>query len=133
MSQARPRATKKRTPVNIGVGMPAWLLLNQFGRVVFDAFGEWPYLVGSATHGKRWRDIDVRLILADEDFERWCGKLEHPLAANPRWSAFCLAFSYLGEQMTGLPVDFQIQQRTDANKEFPHEDRHALIMCGIIK
>lgn len=123
---------KAKAEISIGVGSPQWILLNQFGRLVQDAFGEFPYLVGSAAKGKKWRDVDVRLILSDEDYERWVGKLERPAIINRRWSAFCIAFSLLGNKMTGLPIDFQIDQRTDANKQYPKEPRHALIMCADI-
>lgn len=121
----------KRKETNIGVGMPGWLLLNRFGQVVFEAFGAWPYLVGSAAKSKTWRDVDVRLILSDKEFERWCGKLEVPRALNLRWNAFCLAFTYLGQHITGLPIDFQIDQRTDANKKYKGEPRVALIMYAV--
>lgn len=119
--------TDKSEPINIGVGMPAWIYLNLFGRVIFDAFGSYPFLVGSATTTKQWRDIDVRLILDDETFEQIVGKPTEPEMANRRWSALAAAFSELGRKMTGLPVDFQIQQRTQANKEFPNQHRCALI------
>src|SRR4051812_46951624 len=75
-----------------GVGMPAYLWLNWFGSVVWDAFGEPPYLVGSATRGKGWRDVDVRLILDDAEYERWCGPWQREEALNDRWVALCLAF-----------------------------------------
>lgn len=51
----------------MGVGMPAYLLLQEFGSQVWHAFGTPPYLVGSALDGKQWRDVDIRLILADAD------------------------------------------------------------------
>lgn len=117
-------------PVSIGVGMPHWLYLNQFGRMVCEAFGEFPYLVGSATVGKQWRDVDVRLILADDDYERIVGKFTLRDAENQRWSVLCMAFSELGKRVTGLPIDFQIQQRSMANAEFPHQHRCALIMMA---
>lgn len=110
----------------IGVGMPAWLYLNQFGRVVHEAFGEWPFLVGSAAETKQWRDVDVSLILPDEDYERIIGPLTEPHYINRRWAAFCTAFSMLGSQMTGLPIDFQIDQRSQANELYKGR-RHALI------
>jgi len=118
--------------VNIGVGMPQWLYLNQFGKIVHDAFGDWPYLVGSAVLGKTWRDVDVRLILADEEYEALVGKLERPEALNQRWCAFNMAFSELGKRITGLPIDFQIQQRTQANKENPNQPRCALILASLV-
>lgn len=117
--------------LNIGVGMPAWIYLNLFGRVIFDAFGSYPFLVGSATTTKQWRDIDVRLILDDETFERIVGKPTKPEIANRRWFAMTAAFSELGRKMTGLPIDFQIQQMTQANDEYPHQHRCALIGANL--
>jgi len=102
-----------------GVGMPAALKLDLFGHVVWDAFGSPPYLVGSALAGKVWRDIDVRLILDDAEYAKWfggnAGRMEHK---NGCWVAMCMAFSALGKEMTGLPIDFQIQQQTKANAEY---------------
>lgn len=106
---------KKRT---IGVGMPAALLLNEFGSQVWNAFGEIPFHVGSSLMGKQWRDVDVRVMLSDEDYTTMgLGDPNDP-HRNGKWVALCLAFSELGKKMTGLPIDFQIQQTTDANKKF---------------
>ena len=104
------------------VGMPGWLLLNVFAAVVGDAFGETPYLVGSATRRKTWRDVDVRVILSDDDYAAGFplrAGLTHPhaLSLGTRWAAVCMAFSALGRQITGLPIDFQIQSQTQANRE----------------
>lgn len=118
-----------KTTVKVGVGMPAWLLLNQFGRLVFDAFGEWPYLVGSAAQGKQWRDVDVRLILQDNEYERMFGKASRAAELNHKWVALCLAFATLGQKMTGLPIDFQIQDQTKANMLYDGP-RIALILCA---
>lgn len=102
----------------MGVSMPASLWLNEFGSLVFHAFGEHAYHVGSSVKDKTWRDVDVRVMLADEVYERLgLGDPKQP-HANARWCAFALAFSALGKQMTGLPIDFQIQQLTAANTEF---------------
>lgn len=101
-----------------GVGMPAALKLDEFGSQVWHAFGEPPYLVGSATSSKQWRDVDVRLILSDEVYEQMgLGDPQYP-SHNGKWVALCLAFGALGREMTGLPIDFQIQQQTLANKKF---------------
>lgn len=115
----------------VGVGMPQWILLNQFGQLVHDAFGDWPYLVGSALSGKQWRDVDVRLILDDAAYERLLGKPQKPAILNKAWAAHCLAFSLLGKHMTGLPIDFQIQTSSEANSEDPHfkGDRSCLMLC----
>ncbi len=112
----------------VGVGMPAWLKLNQFGRVLEEAFDATAYLVGSAAKGKGWRDVDVRVILNDDEFERICGPLTRPRALNLRWNALCLSFAALGRDMTGLPIDFQIDQQTDANEKYDGP-RHALIFA----
>jgi len=120
MTPKRP----KRRP-NPGVGMPAYLKLEAFGGVVWSVFGHPPYLVGSALFSKKWRDVDVRLILPDDEFERWCGELTRPRCLNEQWNGLCLAFAALGAEMTGLPIDFQIDQQTQANEDYP-ESRSAL-------
>jgi len=102
----------------MGVGMPANLWLHQFGRMVFSAFGEYPYHVGSSVSEKLWRDVDVRVMLADDVYASMgLGDPAHP-HSNARWVAFCVAFSALGKQMTGLPIDFQIQTVSEANEKF---------------
>lgn len=111
----------------IGVGSPAILFLEQFGSVVWDAFGAPPYLVGSAAKGKVWRDVDVRLMLSDAEFLAMFGK-PAPLHSwtSGKWAALCMAFSVLGKQMTGLPIDFQIQDTTHANKAYAEGPRWAI-------
>ena len=51
--------------------MPTALLLDQYGSLLWDAFGETPYLVGSVLRGPGWRDVDVRMILPDDEYERY--------------------------------------------------------------
>ncbi|WP_319052658.1 hypothetical protein [Streptomyces europaeiscabiei] len=102
----------------VGVGMPAALHLDAFGREIDDAFGHLPYLVGTAATGKTWRDVDVRLILPDDEFEA----LFPPVPSDQpdgRWGLICAAISELARQRTGLPVDFQIQRQSYANDRFP--------------
>lgn len=108
--------------------MPAQLKLNQFGRVVSEAFGTTAYHVGSSMLTDTWRDVDVRVILDDDEFERQIGELTRPMCMNLRWNALCLAFAALGREMTGLPIDFQIQQQTAANEEYSG-GRSALIFA----
>lgn len=99
----------------MSVGMPAFLLLQEFGSQVWAAFGEIPYHVGSSLAGKAWRDVDVRLILPDDEYDRLgLGDPERP-QQNAKWVSLVLAYSALGKALTGLPVDFQIQQQTHAN------------------
>ena len=113
------------------VGMPAFMHLEEFGSQVWSAFGDNPYLVGSALTQRTWRDVDVRLILDDEEYKRLdLGDPERG-TMNAKWCAWCMAFASLGRTMTALPVDFQIQQRTFANKKFPKQKRHPLGFIGL--
>lgn len=115
----------------MGVGMPANLLLHEFGSQVWHAFGHPPYHVGSSLTSKQWRDVDVRLILPDDEYEAMgLGKPGMP-SFNGKWVALCLAFSALGKQMTGLPIDFQIQQQTRANEEYARAD-HPRSGLGVV-
>ncbi len=98
--------------------MPAAMLLEEFGSQVWAAFGEPPFHVGTSVTEKQWRDVDVRLILDDEEYERLgLGDPRYPFH-NAKWVSLCLAYSALGKMLTGLPIDFQIQQRTLANEKF---------------
>lgn len=102
----------------MGVGMPAALLLDEFGSQVWAMFGHPPYLVGSALKGKVWRDVDVRLMLDDETYASMGLGAPNDSHQNEKWVSLCLAYSALGKAMTGLPIDFQIQQSTHANKAY---------------
>ena len=63
-----------------------------------------PCLVGSVLQRRDFRDVDVRLMVDDED----------PILANPeRLRAINVAMSVWAQQVTGLPVDFQFQSRSD--------------------
>jgi len=100
----------------MSVGMPAELKLDAFASKIIDVFGVRPYHVGSSLMTKsNWRDVDIRVILSDQEYENLgLGDPNLP-QFNHKWVALCLAFSALGKEMTGLPIDFQIQQQTLAN------------------
>lgn len=109
-------ANRVKQKINPGVGMPQALMLHEFGSQVWSAFGDMPYHVGSSLLGKTWRDVDVRLILHDAAFaEMFPNANMNNIHSCGKWVALCLAFSALGKQITGLPIDFQIQQMTHAN------------------
>ena len=100
----------------MGVGFPQQQYLVRFGELVADYFGHMPYHVGSSLKLKSgWRDVDVRLLLPDDEYDALFtgdnGMVNH------RWAPLCMAWSALGEKMTGLPIDFQIQKLTEANKD----------------
>lgn len=100
--------------------MPAALKLDLFADQLYSFFGDFPYLVGSALKTTAWRDVDVRVILPDDQyaalFPGCTPDGEHQCA---KWCALCLAFAALGREMTGLPIDFQVQQQSWANKRHP--------------
>jgi hypothetical protein len=76
------------------------------------AFGEHPYLVGSAMQRPGFRDVDVRLILADDEYDA--------LFAERRglWALLSRLGSTHLRAKTGLPIDFQIQRQSEANAKF---------------
>lgn len=83
------------------------------------AFGT-PYLVGSATKRPDYRDIDLRVILADDEFlQLFPGRIDPKarMESNIRWSLICSLVSRYLAMATGLPIDFQIQSQTQANAE----------------
>lgn len=94
------------------LGPPERYLIEQWGRMLHEAFGETPYLVGSVARSEPWRDVDVRLLLDADEFEHLTG--DDPL----RLQALNVAFSLWGQHMTGLPIDFQFQEVNAANDEF---------------
>lgn len=85
-------------------------------RVMFR--GAVSYHVGSSTQRKEWRDVDVRLILADKDHAK--------LAKSVDLHLLNVAVSLWGERVTGLPIDFQVQQMTAANDEFGNSFRNPI-------
>jgi hypothetical protein len=113
------------------------MLLNQFGEILHAAFGEVAYHVGSSmtpgTKTEGWRDVDVRLMLDDEVWKSMgLGRPENP-HMNAKWRALCIVFSKYGQQLTGLPIDFQLQQRTHANENYRQSKgcaRSALIVVN---
>jgi hypothetical protein len=87
--------------------------LNHACLLVYEAFGFGStYLVGSALYTEQYRDVDVRVILSDEEFDAiFAGRVF-------LWSLLCLSVSSYLTEVSGLPVDFQIQRSTEANAKF---------------
>lgn len=93
--------------------------LDHACRPLVDAFGWGIFQVGSSLHRHDWHDIDVRCILADDEFARMFPG-EDPGKSwreNPRLALLNAALSEWLQARTGLPVDFQFQQMTAANAE----------------
>lgn len=74
------------------------------------------YHVGSSITTPNYRDIDIRMIMDDTQFEAIFG----PTAASPacldRWFLICWALSEWMQKRTGLPIDFQIQRQSEAQQ-----------------
>ena len=87
--------------------------LNHACLLVEEAFGSMTtYLVGSSLAKDDYRDIDVRTILDDEHFDALFKGREF------FWSVTCLGIATYLTQVSGLPVDYQIQRQTQANERF---------------
>jgi hypothetical protein len=106
---------------------PAVFHLDHACAMIRDAFDDCPYLVGSALVRRDYRDVDVRLILADEKFNHLFPDAFTAPRYHPLWSLMCSTISDWLARQTGLPIDFQIQRRIEANAQYPGA-RHALGM-----
>lgn len=96
-------------------------LLDEVCRTVNEAWGGFGcYLVGSCMTRADYRDVDVRLILDDEEFSRRFPGVNPDDPHRSRfWRLTCASMSLFIERHSGLPVDFQVQQQTYANREWP--------------
>jgi hypothetical protein len=88
--------------------------LHRLDRACVDlhrAFPSRTYLVGSAYDGDTFRDVDVRTILDDDEFD---------IIFGPRpqfWGLVCVSVATHLSDTTGLRVDYQIQRLTEANEK----------------
>lgn len=87
--------------------------LKQACRPIIDSFGRDIYLVGSVLDRPDYRDVDVRCLLPDEDYvnlERSPppGRMRFLNAVISDWLS----------SVTRLPVDFQFQSITVANRDY---------------
>lgn len=94
--------------------------LDEACRPFFEAFDGMPYLVGSVNERPDFRDVDVRLILSDDEYDELFG-------GRPElWALFSrLGASFLRAR-TGLPVDFQVQRQSEANAKHGGTTRNPL-------
>lgn len=100
---------------------PDFHRLNWACRPITEAFGEPPYLVGSALTRPDFRDIDLRLILDDERFERMFGDGawgHHEFGDSKavlRLVNIALSDLIARAANPPAPIDFQIQSMSEAN------------------
>ena len=84
-----------------------------------------PYLVGSCLTTPVYRDVDIRVILTDDRY-RQLFRIDAP-HADPLRHLIEDALTRHYVDATGLRIDFQIQQMTDANIRYPGPSgRHPL-------
>jgi hypothetical protein len=76
------------------------------------------FLVGSVGERPDFRDVDVRLILGDDEFDAMFGH------SPELWSVFCYAVSRWLSADTELPIDFQVQRQTQANEKHSGQRNH---------
>jgi hypothetical protein len=76
------------------------------------------YIVGSALKKADYRDIDIRQIISDKDFAR--------LLKTVDIGYFNHAVSLWGQQLTGMPIDYQIQSIADKDNDGEKHPIHAL-------
>lgn len=102
------------------LSVPDFHRLNWACRPITEAFGNPPYLVGSALTRPDFRDIDLRLILDDEVVERMFNPNgEYFSSGDPKAVRLLLniALSDLIARAANppAPIDFQIQSMSEAN------------------
>lgn len=86
--------------------------LAQAIRPLREAFGFGStFLVGSVMQRRDFRDVDIRVILDDDEFDAVFG------TRKALWSVFCYAVTAWLRAETGLPIDFQVQRFTEANEQ----------------
>jgi hypothetical protein len=99
---------------------PDFHRLNWACLPITEAFGTPPYLVGSALTRPDFRDIDIRLILDDEAFDRMFSVSDvktasHQDSAVRRLLNIALSDLIANAANPPAPIDFQIQSMTEAN------------------
>ena len=114
------------------VGAPAIFALETACRQINEAFGGYGcYLVGSAMERPDWRDVDVRFIMADEQFAEEFPDAGQHWEQDAKWLLLTVAISERLSKVTGLPIDFQIQPQTHANER--HKGMRSAIGLKIAK
>lgn len=129
MTETDPaKQPKKSKPSHVGT--PAIFKLELACQTINKVYGGQCYLVGSCLDRPDWRDIDVRMILDDEAFEKLFPDAPLHSAAwefDARWLFLVARTADWLKEQSGLPVDFQFQPRTFANERHPYK-RNAIGM-----
>lgn len=128
--RAPPAPAREKWRANF-VPAPHYYNLNQACTIVNRAFQDYAgfgcYLVGSSLKTRDFRDVDVRLIMDDAEYD----KLFRSGHLDALWSLMCTTISAWLSQQSGLPIDFQIQKQSYANEHFSQKDGHQRNALGI--
>jgi hypothetical protein len=120
--------SEQRAPRVNYIGAPEFYNLNAACLLVTEAFHSLSlgtFHVGSSITRRDYRDVDVRVIMPDADFERMFAAKRGGWS-NALWSLMCVSISAWLKERTGLPIDFQIQSMSEANGDYPGCHRNAL-------
>lgn len=96
-------------------------LLRAWASEVKLMFGSMPYQVGSSLVRKDWRDVDVRVMLDKDEYDALVESGVDLYYLN-------LSVSLWGQKVTGLPIDFQVQDGHSADQDYGDQRRDP---CGI--
>lgn len=97
-------------------------LLDLACKPISEAFNGGVYHVGTSAEGRQeYRDVDVRVMLADKDYDRLVKAIGQD-AVN--FLSLAVAV-YLASQ-TAMPIDFQFQRTTEANAKHGDKFRNPL-------
>lgn len=124
------RSTPETPSRGCWIGPPAIDKLDLACNLINRAFGEVCYLVGSATRTRDYRDVDVRMMIPDEKVNLLFGPIR-PLEHYALFNLINLSVTIYLREQTGLPIDFQVQSREQANKTYSGEVKHSRHPLGL--
>lgn len=128
MTQAKTEPRKKYNYT----GAPACFALELALRQVTEAFNCTAcYIVGSVLERSDWRDVDVRMIMDDEDFDKEFPDAGRHWEHDAKWLLLTVSISEWLSKQSGLPIDFQFQSMTHANNQ--HKGRREATGFRIFK
>jgi len=131
---SKPRLPNAPRAKGLYIGAPACFALELACQHVADAFREKDhfggmYVVGSVLERPDWRDVDIRFMMADDQFRQEfpnAGPIEHNRwEFDPKWLLLTTSISVFLSKASGLPVDFQFQPQSHANSRH-HGRRNAI-------
>lgn len=109
-SKSRMRAASYLSP-------PDFQRLDLACYAIYRAYGA-AYLVGSVLTRKSFRDIDLRCILSDDEYDRMFPPDDRDSPRKLCLLNIALSRMIADQAQVPWPIDFQFQRMTDANAEF---------------